>query len=69
MDITGVCRACLRLSRRTGFSSALELGEWKCATFLESSRADDNAHRGEYPAGSVACAESSGELKAGQRNR
>lgn len=26
-------------------------------------------HSGEYPAGSVACAESTGELKAGHRNR
>lgn len=28
-----------------------------------------NRVSGEYPAGSVACAESTGELKAGHRNR
>lgn len=47
-------------------------GYWHWVSGIDKCRpsaAADHLRRGEYPAGSVACAESTGELKKGHRNR
>ena len=65
--VGGQLMGCYRLLPRGG--SCWGLGSGTVDVFIWGEKIGLRYRRGEYPAGSVACAESTGELKEGHRNR